>query len=292
MEMNKRAVNISSLVLLLALLSFILEVCLYYFVPIHWVAVLAAAMISLALTHYFLETTLDYDSCFLLAAFMTIMTTAFCVVIYLMKTNEWISYDYSLLVLVAVNWLVPFGYCFVRDFMDRGPRFDDYLFFFHGMSIIFLVVYFFAVTKQFFVTPLIPPYEAMSMGAHSFIPFMATGTYLEETLSHGGDIAAMLTYIAEVVLFAVPFGFYAKVYTRQMHGVVRFLVYVSAPLLIEVVQFVTGIGRGDIDDYAFAIIGTVIGVGIYRLVAYISYEVNKREFLVDRTVSKSLLFHF
>ena len=53
-----------------------------------------------------------------------------------------------------------------------------------------------------------------------------------------------------------------------------------------------GIGREDIDDYAFAIIGTVIGVGIYRLVAYISYEVNKREFLVDRTVSKSLLFHF
>jgi len=130
--MNKRAVNISSLVLLLALLSFILEVCLYYFVPVHWVAVVAAGGLSLILTHYFLETTLDYDSCFLQAAFMTIMTTAFCIVIYLMESNEWIAYDYTLLVLVAVNWLVPFGYCFIRDFMDRGPRFDDYLFFFHG----------------------------------------------------------------------------------------------------------------------------------------------------------------
>lgn len=292
MEMNKRAVNISSLVLLLALLSFIFEVCLYYFVPFHWVAVLAAVGLSLALTHYFLEVTLNYDSCFLQAAFMTIMTTAFCVVIYLLETNEWISFDFSLLVLVAVNWLVPFVYCFIRDFLDRGPRFDGYLFFFHGMSVIFIVVYLFAVAKQFFITPLIPPYDALPMGAHSFIPFMATGTYLEQVISDGGNVAGMLLYILEVVLFAIPFGFYAKVYTRQMPVLVRFLVYIGIPLLLEVVQKVTGIGRGDIDDFAFAMLGTVIGVGIYHLVAYVSYEVNKREFLEDRTVSKSLLFHF
>ena len=290
--MNKRAVNISSLVLLLALLSFIFEVSLYYFVPIHWAAVLAAAVLSLVLTHYFLETTLNYDSCFLQAGFMTIMTTAFCVVLYLMQENDWISYDYSLLVLVAVNWLVPFCYCFVRDFADRGPRFDDYLFFFHGMSIIFLVVYFFAVAKQFFVTPLHPPYEALPLGAHSFIPFMATGTYLETVLAKGGDVAAMLIYIGEAVLFAVPFGFYAKVYTRQMPAAARFLVYFSVPFMIEMLQFFTGIGRGDIDDFAFAMIGTALGAGIYRLVAYISHEVNKREFLENRTVTKSLLFHF
>lgn len=290
--MNKRAVNISSLVLLLALLSFIFEVCLYYFVPVHMVTVLAAAVISLGLTHYFLETTLNYDSCFLQASFMTIMTTAFCVVIYLLQPNEWISYDYTLLVLVIVNWLVPFGYCFIRDFADRGPRFDDYLFFFHGMSILFLVVYLLAVTKQFFMTPLLPPYDALPMGAHSFIPFMATGTYLEEVLSKGGNVIPMLIYIGEVILFAVPFGFYARVYTRQLPVLVRFLVYLGFPLLLEVVQALTGIGRGVIDDYAFAIIGTIIGVGIYHLVDYISREVNKRDFLNDRTVSKSLLFHF
>lgn len=290
--MNKRAVNISSLVLLLALLSFIFEVCLYYFVPIHWAAVLSAAVLSLVLTHYFLETTLDYDSCFLLAAFMTITTTAFCVVVYLMQDNQWISYDYTMLFLVGVNWLVPFGYCFIRDFMDRGPRFDDYLFFFHGMSVIFLVVYLCAVVKQFFLTPLLPPYEAMPMGAHTFIPFMATGTYLEQVFSQGGDSIPMLTYVLEMVLFAVPFGFYAKVYTRQAPTVMRFLVYLGVPLLLEAVQVVTGIGRGDIDDYTFALIGTAIGVWIFRLIAYISYEVNKREFLENRTVSRSLLFHF
>lgn len=290
--MNKRAVNISSLVLLLALLSFIFEVCLYYFVPIHMVTVLVAAVISLGLTHYFLETTLNYDSCFLQASFMTIMTTAFCVVVYLLQPNAWISYDYTLLGLVLVNWLVPFGYCFIRDFMDRGPRFDDFLFFFHGMSFLFLVVYFLAVIKQFFATPLLPPYEALSMGAHSFIPFMAMGTYLESVISQGGDVTPMIIYVVEVILFAVPFGFYAKVYTRQMPTAVRFLVYMGIPFLLEVVQAFTGMGRGDIDDYSFAMIGTIIGVGIFRLVAYISREVNKREFLDDRTVSKSLLFHF
>lgn len=290
--MNKRAVNISSLVLLLALVSFIFEMCLYYFIPQHVVTVIAAALITLGLTHYFLEVALDYDSCFLHAAFMTISTTAFTIVIYLLQPNEWISYDYSLIALVIVNWLVPFVYCFIRDFMDRGPRFDDYLFFFYGMSLVFGVVYLIALVKQFFVTPLLPPYEAMEMGAHSFIPFMATGSYLETVISQGDSVISMLVYALELIVFAIPFGFYAKVYIRQLPGIIRFLVYFGLPFCVELLQFLTGRGRGDIDDYAFVMIGTLIGVGIYRVVAYISYEVNKRNFLEDRTVPKSLLFHF
>lgn len=121
--MNKRAVNISSLVILLALLSLILEICLYYFIPQHFITVIVAAVISLGLTHFFLETSLDYDYCFLHAALMTIASLAFCMVVYLIQPNAWISYDYSLLALIVVNWLIPFAYCFMRDFSDRDPAF-------------------------------------------------------------------------------------------------------------------------------------------------------------------------
>ena len=171
--MNKRAVNISSLVILLALLSLILEVCLYYFIPQHYITVIVAAVISLGLTHFFLETSLDYDFCFLHAALMTIASVAFCMVVYLIQPNAWISYDYSLLALIVVNWLIPFAYCFLRDFSDRGPRFSDYLFFFHGMSVLFLAVYCIAIVKQLFVTPFLPPYDLPEFGAHNFVPFLA-----------------------------------------------------------------------------------------------------------------------
>ena len=63
--MNKRSVNISSLVILLSLLSFLFEMCLYYFIPQHLITVAVAAIISLGLAHFFLESSLNYDYCFL-----------------------------------------------------------------------------------------------------------------------------------------------------------------------------------------------------------------------------------
>lgn len=290
--MNKRAVNISSLVILLALLSLILEICLYYFVPQHAVTVIVAVVISLGLTHFFLETSLDYDYCFLYAAIMTITSVAFCMVVYLIQPNIWITYDYSLLALIIVNWLIPFAYCFIRDFADRGPRFSDYLFFFHGMSILFLVVYFIAIIKQLFVTPLLPPYEELSFGAHNFVPFMATGSYIEMALEYGEDLGSMITYIIELIVLAIPFGFYAKVYCRKLPFILRLLIYIGVPFLFEAAQYLIGVGRADIDDYTLAMIGTVIGVVIYHIVYYISYESHKRDFLEERTITKSLLFHF
>ncbi len=289
--MNKRSVSISSLIILMSLLSFIFEVCLYYFIQEHVVTVLAAIVISLAFTHYFLEKTMDYDSCFLQASFVTICSAAFVVVIYLLQPNPWMIYDYWALVLVLINWLVPFVYCFLRDFCDHGPRYGGYLFFFYGMSVVFAVLYALIFIKQQFITPLLPPYEAMKFGAHNFVPFMATGHYFESVLGSGGDSFGMILYIIEMVAFGIPYGFYARAFTREFPLLLRILIYLCGPFLVEVVQAVTGIGRGDIDDFAFGMVGLVIGVGIFRLVDYASVYANKRDFLEDRAVVKNLLFH-
>jgi len=289
--MNKRAVNISSLVILLALLSLILEICLYYFIPQHIISVAIAAFISLGLSHFFLETSLDYDYCFLHAAFMTITSLAFCVVVYLMQPNPWIQYDYTMLALVIVNWFIPFAYCFIRDFIDRGPRFSDYLFFFHGMSLLFLIVYLIAIVKQLFITPLEPPYEAAVFGAHNFVPFMATGGYIEEAISNHISISQIVIYIIEMIALGIPFGFYAKVYCRNLPLLIRIVVYLFVPFLLEAIQYLSGRGRADIDDYTLVMIGTLIGIIIYHTIYYISYNAHKRDFLEDRTVTKNLIFH-
>ena len=124
--MNKRTVNISSLVLLLSLLSLITTMCLYYIVPMHYVSVIFAAAASVLLAHFFLESSLNYDYNFLHAASMTVTTLIFAIVIYLIQPNEWITFDFWLPCLVLINWLVPFLYCTLRDLFDRGPRFDGY----------------------------------------------------------------------------------------------------------------------------------------------------------------------
>ncbi len=289
--MNKRSVNISSLVILLSLLSFLFEMCLYYFIPQHLITVAVAAIISLGLAHFFLESSLNYDYCFLHASFMTITSTAFTIIVYLMQPNVWIAYDYSLIALIIVNWFIPFGYCFIRDFCDRGPRFAEYLFFFYGMSILFLIIYAIALVKLLFVTPLLPPYETMDFGAHNFIPFMATGNYIEDALSHHASITKMITYMLEMIVLGIPAGFYIRVFLRNHSITPCIFTYLFLPFLLEFIQFLTGIGRADIDDYTFYLIGILVGIAIYYIVYRISYEVHKRDFLEDRTVVKKL-WHF
>lgn len=290
--MNKRAVNISSLVLLLSLLSFLLEVTMYYFIPNRAITVFVASVLSIGLSHFFLETSMEYNSCFLHGSFMTITAVAFTVIVYLLQPNPWITYDYSMLVLVLLNWLIPFVYCFFRDFFDRGPRFANYTFFFHGMSVVFLVIYFIALIKQLFVTPMQPPYKELAFGAHNFVPFMASGEYLENALENGENIRPMLLYLTEMVMLFIPFGFYAKVYTRKQPFFIRLFTALFVPFAFEMVQYLTGIGRAHIDDYALAMIGTLIGFLLYGVVFRFSYQFHKRDFLEDRTITKSLLFHF
>ena len=117
--MNKRSVNISSLVILLSLLSFLFEMCLYYFIPQHVITVIVAGIFAIGLSHFFLESSLNYDYCFLHGAFMTITSTAFTIIVYLMQPNTWITYDYSMIALIIVNCFIQFAYSFIRDFCDR-----------------------------------------------------------------------------------------------------------------------------------------------------------------------------
>ena len=57
---------------------------------------------------------------------MVITSLAFGIIVYIIQPNQWIIYDYSIVVLILANWLIPFIYCCIRDLFDRGPRFDDF----------------------------------------------------------------------------------------------------------------------------------------------------------------------
>ena len=105
--MNKQSVNISSLVILLSLLCFIMEVCIYYFVPQRYIAILFAVVCSLCLSHFFLESSLNYDYNFIHASFMVITSLAFGIIVYIIQPTV-DKYDYSIIVLVLLNWLIPF----------------------------------------------------------------------------------------------------------------------------------------------------------------------------------------
>lgn len=280
--MNSRTVNISSLVILLALLSLICEGFLYYFLPLQELAIVFAVLVSLILSHFFLETSLSYVYNTLHAAFMTIGTFVFSVIVYCIQPNQWLQYNFILVFLVLANWLTPFLYCTYRDLHDMSPRFGGYNKFFRQMSLVLLLCYIFALVKQYYLTPIVPPYQENEFGAQNFVPFMATGTYLEQTLREHGNLLPLYCYMGEMVCLYIPFGYYLRVCAKKLFFPVRLFLFLAFPAIMEMSQYIFNVGRAHIDDYALALLGTLIGVLIYHAMCGIYHMVADREFLAPR----------
>lgn len=281
--MNNRAVNISSLVILLSLVSFIAEACLYYLVNYHWISIVFAVIFSVGLSHFCLESSLNYGYSFLHAAFMVTITFIFSTVIYLIQPNQWIHYDFSMVVLVLVNWLVPFLYSNIRDMLDRGPRFDGFHLFFRRMSILFIVFFLFVLIKQYFLTPITPPYQELPFGAHNFIPMMTTASYIEFALKSHVSLAPLFCYIGEMVAIGIPIGFLVRIYGARLPFVLRLLIYVGIPVILELLQDRAGRGWGDIDDVTMSLFGILIGVILFYLLNGLSQSVSNREYMMSRS---------
>lgn len=280
--MKKYSVDICSLVILLSLICFVLEIGVYYFIPWTWSCVVVAAILSLAITHFCLETSLDYDYCFIHANFMVISTLAFSIITYIIQPNQWLHFEYSLVLLVLTNWLVPFIYGFVRDLMDYGPRFDGYRVYFHRMSFLFFALFLLVVIKQYFLTPILPPYRAEPFGAHNFVPFMSTASYIERLLRKGNSLTPILLYILQMICLGIPTGFFCRLYCRRFYRFFRFLTYLAVPVVLEFLQYTTGLGRGDIDDVTTSVIGILLGIALYHIMNGISQSISNRELMMTR----------
>lgn len=286
--MKKKTVSISSLIVLLSLISLILEICIYYFVPQHWAAVAAAVIFSLGVTHFSLESSYDFKYSFVHCCFMVVGSFAFAAVIYIIH-SRWISYDFSMVALVLVNWLTPFIYSAVRDFNDHGPKYDNYILFFHECSILFGAVYLFVIIKQFFITPIAPPFSVKGFGAHDFVPYMSTGEYFENALKAGQPVTDEVRFLAELVFIGLPAGFYIAFYLKEMLLVPRIILYVLFPVLLEVIQFGYGFGTASIDDVFTMLAGELLGIIIYHIVDGIYHCSTKRHFMESRDTINGFL---
>ncbi len=281
--MNSRAVNISSLVILLSLVSFIIEACVYYLVDYSWVSVITAAVLAVGISHFCLESSLSYGYNFLHAAFMVTISFFFAVVVYMIQPNQWIPYNLGVVALVLSNWIVPFLYCNLRDMLDRGPRFDGFQIYFQRMSVLFILFFLFVIVKQYFLTPITPPYQELPFGAHNFVPFMTTASYIEFTKYNDIVLAPLIRYIVQMVAMGVPIGFFLRVYGSQFPFVLRLIAYFAVPILLECLQEITGRGWGDIDDVSMSLVGVLIGILLFYLFNWISHSVSNKEFtVIDR----------
>ncbi len=98
------------------------------------------------------------------------------------------------------------------------------------------------------------------IATYNLIPFSTVGGFLTK----GNMLIAASNILGNIVLF-VPLGIYLQLFERTKKITVSVTVIFLTTLLIEVLQFVFGLGTADIDDVILNLLGGAIGVLIYRL---------------------------
>ena len=141
---------------MMAIFTFILEYLLFAFISDPILLTLLIIIVLLVTNHVLLEVTLRYKACLMNSIILLLVFGGFT---YLVMENEVINgiqHSFTLWFSVALNWLVPYVYCFIRQYLDRGPRFPDYNKFFIGMTILFFIPFtiFFIYIIEYFIYAL------------------------------------------------------------------------------------------------------------------------------------------
>jgi glycopeptide antibiotics resistance protein len=93
--------------------------------------------------------------------------------------------------------------------------------------------------------------------------------------------------MVEMICLGVPIGFFVRIYGSRFPFLLRMMIYFAIPIVLEILQEITGRGWGDIDDVTMSLLGILLGVIIYHIMNGISQSVSNREFIMERSQSSS-----
>lgn len=127
-----------------------------------------------------------------------------------------------------------------------------------------------------------------SRGAHSsinLVPFHSIMDYLSgsNTVSHR---FAFINIFGNIILF-VPLGIYLSLFKHGKRIGTNVLWILIISLLVEIAQYIFGIGASDIDDVILNSLGGLIGVVAYKALSAILKDENKVRFVI--TIASTII---
>ncbi len=254
---------------MMAILTFIVEYLLFSFVSNTILLTLLVFITLLIANHMLLEITLRYKACLMLTSLLLVLWGGMTYMLMINKDIGGLHYSWLYWLTTLLNFIVPYVYSFIRQYMDRGPRFPDYNKFFIGMTIIFFIpftvifVYLNYINPNFFTI-----YQPKD---YTFIPFYTTAVYIENILNHTIKGSTFFVYIGLYTLLFLPLGYHARLITRDFTFTIRTLVFIVICAITEVIK-IPFLSTFNMDNILYSIIGMLIGGGLFAYVDFKHYE--------------------
>nr|WP_244163254.1 VanZ family protein [Paenibacillus pectinilyticus] len=114
------------------------------------------------------------------------------------------------------------------------------------------------------------------------IPFNTIYSYLSGEL-HVSPIIVMTNILGNIILF-MPLGLYVQLLKKDKRLSISMLIVFLVSLLVEILQYIFGIGATDIDDIILNSLGGFIGIYVYKVLSRIFKDEQKVRLTLVLTV--------
>lgn len=274
-------VNISSLIVFLSIVTILIEFVLYYFFASIFLILGVSSIILFICCHILVERSSTYEVCFIYALLNIFISLIITILTYFEKDNALsiLSYTNTLIGIVILNWLIPTFHCFIRYMFDYGTRVENYLNFYRNNTIVILIFYLGAIIYISYFAIGFPWEIPSTTDGINLLPFAILSTQIEDYLNGSLPISDILIYLCSRMLIFVPFGYYIALITRKLSKILRLVVLLLFPLVLEILQYFIRPVRSDIDDVIYALLGGLLGVLYFLITNSIFRAVTGKDFL-------------
>ncbi len=276
-------IQVSSLIILLSIITILIQFVVYYFFAATYLICGIAAVISLLCCHILLEETSTYEACFNYSSLILFISFVIILLSYLGKEQAFLPYTGTMLAILMINWLVPCLYCFMRNMLDYGTRFEDYNSFYRNHSLLFFLIYLGVMLYGMFAVGAFPLVYRGALASANIIPFEAITILIEDYLYGIIPLSDVLFYLLVRILIFLPYGYQMTLLLRRQSRLLRFIALLIIPTILELIQYIIIPNRCDIDDVIYAIIGGILGSILFYLINFIFRSITGKNFLAKET---------
>lgn len=154
-----------------------------------------------------------------------------------------------------LTWLIPVVYATVYTWANGNAEIDGFAKFFLRAVIFFYLVYFALVIYGAFFQQTV----AEAGNGTQWIPFATFAALVNGVMKEAVPIGRVIEFLLNRVVFFLPYGFFIGLVCRKLHGVLRLLLLLFLPALLEMIQLLFHWGTCDMDDIIFRFIGSLFG---------------------------------
>ncbi len=285
-------IQVSSLIILLSIITILIQFISYYFFAAFYIIWGITILISVICCILLTEQTSTYEACYHYSVLTLFISLVIIVMSYFSMDQTFLPYSGTMLGIAGINWLIPNLFCFLRNMLDYGTRFEDYPVFYRKDSILFFTIYIAVILYTAFVSGAVPFAYQGSLTTPNFMPFEAITIQIEDYLYGVTTLGSILTYLFCRILLFLPYGYQLTLFLRRKSRLPRFLSLLVFPLLLEIFQYIYIPSRFDIDDIIYALLGGILGSVFYYLGNLIFRAFTGRDFLSDENPYSHSRIHF